>query len=122
MTSKIINMAERMKDEADAKLTAMFESSPVADDGFSARVMSEVRRRMWVRRLSLPIALAIGLAISAKPIAQLAGIVPGLLNSVFGRTINLEAFALADTRQMAIMLFGGTLAMVLVIASRVLEE
>ena len=122
MTSKIINMAERMKDEADAKLTAMFESSPVADDGFSTRVMSEVRRRMWVRRLSLPIALAIGLAISAKPLAQLVGIVPGLLSSVFGRTINLEAFAFADTRQMAIMLFGGTLAMVLVIASRVLEE
>ncbi len=122
MTSKIINMAERMRDEADAKLAALFESAPVADDNFSVRVMSTVRRRIWVRRLSLPIALAIGLAISAKPMVQLVGIVPGLLNSIFGRTIDLEAFAFTDTRQMAIMLFGGTLVMVLVLASRVLEE
>ena len=122
MTSKIINMAERMKDEADAKLESLFGTGDVPDDGFSARVMSGVRRRIWVRRLTLPIAIAIGLAISAKPLIQLVGILPGLLNSVFGRTINVEVVSFGDAQQLTIMLLGATLVMALMMASRVLEE
>ena len=56
MTSKIINMAEHIKDDADRMLESMFASDPVPDDGFSVRVVRKVRRRIWVRRLTLPIA------------------------------------------------------------------
>lgn len=75
MTSKIINMAERIKDADDRLLESMFASAPVADDGFSSRVVAKVRRRVWLRRLALPVAAAIGGLISFKP---LAGLVTGL--------------------------------------------
>ena len=75
-------MAEHIKDEQDRMLEAMFASESVADDGFSARVVSKVRRRIWVRRLTLPIAVMIGLAISFKPIMGLVSMVAGLLKLV----------------------------------------
>ena len=69
-------MAERLKDSEDLQLEALFSSEPVQDDGFSARIMFRVQRRMWVRRLSLPVAIAIGAVIAAKPLLQLAELVP----------------------------------------------
>ncbi len=82
MTSKIINMAERLKDSEDLKLEALFRSEPVLDDGFSVRIVSRVRRRMWIRRLSLPTAIAIGAIIAAKPLMQLANLVPKLVSII----------------------------------------
>lgn len=75
-------MAERLKDDQDLKLEALFRSEPVQDDGFSARIMSRVRRRMWVRRLSLPTAFVVGALIAAKPVAQLAMLVPKIVGIV----------------------------------------
>ncbi len=71
MKSKIINMAERIKDAEDKLLETLFASSPVADDGFSARVVRKLRRRQWLRRLILPTAAAIGGTIAFKPLAGL---------------------------------------------------
>ena len=71
MTSKIINMAEKLKDAEDRLLESMFASEPIADDGFSQRVVRRIRQRIWVRRLALPVAAAIGLAIAVKPASQL---------------------------------------------------
>ncbi len=68
MTSKIINMAERIKDEEDRLLESMFESAPIADDGFSVAVVRRVRRRLWLRRLAVPLATLIGGAIAIKPL------------------------------------------------------
>ena len=51
----------------DLALEALFASQPIADDGFSRRVIARVRRRQWVRRLALPIAVLMGGAIAAKP-------------------------------------------------------
>ncbi len=82
MTSKIINMAERIKDAEDRLLESMFESQPIADDGFSVRVVRKVRRRLWLRRLALPVAALIGGAISIKPLADLVTAVAGLTTSV----------------------------------------
>ncbi len=79
MTSKIINMAEHMKDAQDRMLESMFESAPIADNGFSARVMRRVRRKMMFRRLSLPIAVLIGGAIAFKPFAAILGFAYQLL-------------------------------------------
>ena len=70
MTSKIINMAEKLKDAEDRMLESMFAAEPVADDGFSSRVITKIRRRIWVRRLALPIAMVVGGAIAIKPASQ----------------------------------------------------
>ena len=72
MTSKIINMAEKLKDAEDRLLESMFRSEPVADDGFSDRIVTRIRRRLWLRRLALPVAMAVGGAVAAKPVSQLA--------------------------------------------------
>ena len=82
MTSKIINMAERIKDAEDRLLESMFESQPIADDGFSVRVVRKVRRRLWLRRLALPVAALIGGAISIKPLAGLVTTVANLSTNV----------------------------------------
>lgn len=71
MKSKIINMAEKIKDAEDRLLESLFESPPLADDGFSAAVVRKVNRQLWFRRLTLPVATAIGAAIAFKPLAAL---------------------------------------------------
>ncbi|MDX1482033.1 MAG: hypothetical protein R3315_10170 [Woeseiaceae bacterium] len=60
-------MADRLKDAEDRALEALFAAPPIADDGFSKRVVARVRRRMWLRRLALPVAFAVGAAIAAEP-------------------------------------------------------
>ena len=92
MTSKIIIMAERIKDAEDRLLESLFESPPVADDGFSAKVVSRINRRLWLRRLTLPVAMAIGGTIAFKPLAALVDMLtrlsplipPEIINEVAG--------------------------------------
>jgi hypothetical protein len=64
-------MAEKLKDAEDRLLESLFASDPIADDGFSQRVVGRIRRRIWVRRLALPLAMLIGAAIAIKPASQL---------------------------------------------------
>ena len=64
-------MVERRKDAEDRILEAMFRTEPIADDGFSRRVIRRIRRRLWIRRLALPSAVLIGGAIAIKPAWQL---------------------------------------------------
>ena len=71
MTSKIINMAERLKDNEDRLLESMFASAPIADDGFSRMIEKKVRRRLWLRRMVLPVATLLGAIVSFKPLAGL---------------------------------------------------
>ncbi len=71
-------MAERIKDAEDRLLESMFESVPVADDGFSAKVVRKVSRRLWLRRLTLPVAAAIGVIFAIKPLAGLVKVLAGL--------------------------------------------
>jgi len=78
LISKIINMADRMKDAEDRLLESMFAAAPIADDGFSARVVGKVRRRLWLRRLALPVAALIGGAIAIKPLAALVTLIASL--------------------------------------------
>jgi hypothetical protein len=59
-------MAEKLKDAEDRLLEAMLRSEPIADEGFSGRVVSRIRRRLWVQRLALPSAMLIGGAIAVK--------------------------------------------------------
>ena len=82
MTSKIINMAEKLKDAEDRLLESMFASEPIADDDFSSRVVTRIRRRIWLRRLALPVAMLIGGAIAIKPASQLVVAAAKLLTVV----------------------------------------
>lgn len=83
MESKVIDMVERMKDKDDLALEALFSSEPIADEGFTRGVVRRVRRRIWIRRLALPTAVVLGLAIAAKPavtllaaLADIAAVLP----------------------------------------------
>jgi hypothetical protein len=80
LESKIINMAEKIKDPTDQLLETMFRSEPVADDGFSDRVLTRVNRAAWVRRLALPIAMVAGAAVAVKPAGQLVEISSRILS------------------------------------------
>jgi len=71
LTSKIINMAERIKDEQDRLLESMFESAPIADDGFSGQIVRRIRRRLWVRRVTLPLAALLGGLVAFQPMVAL---------------------------------------------------
>ncbi len=64
-------MAERIKDAEDRLLESMFESAPIADDGFSVKVVKRVRRRLWLQRLALPVAAVLGGAVAIRPLADL---------------------------------------------------
>ena len=122
MQSKIINMAERLKDEADTTLESWFSGEPVRDDGFSLRVVARVRRQMWVRRLSLPIAFLVGIAVSAKPILQLANALPNFLDSVPLGGINIEQLPISSFPQSSTIFFGVMLLATVLMVSRMLEE
>jgi hypothetical protein len=112
-------MAERIKDEEDRLLEAMFASSPIADDGFSALVVQRIRRKMLLRRLSLPIAALIGGVIAFKPLLALAGFARQLFlqvpdEFVAGATNSLPALQFVVT--------GGLLLLVAMMALNMIED
>ena len=78
MTSKVINMVDRMKDAEDLALEALFASEPVEDNGFTEKVMKRVNRRLWLRRLLLPSAVVVGIAIAARPALDVLTVLSGL--------------------------------------------
>ena len=115
-------MAERLKDDADLKLEALFRFEPVRDDGFSARVLVRVRRQMWVRRLSLPIAIAIGAVFAVKPLAQLAGFIPKIMGIVPQGLANIIDLPLDGMLQGTIIIPGIMLLAAMLMIGRMLEE
>ena len=123
MKSVIINMADRIKDAQDRKLEALFATDPVRDDGFSVRIQRRIQRKLWVRRLALPVAVLIGGAIAAKPMAGLlaalikvASVIPGDLGESLG------SVSASDLPQFSTFILGGMLALVFVMATRMLED
>ena len=84
MTSKIINMAERIKDEQDRLLESMFESAAVADNGFSKQIVRRIRRKLWIRRITLPAAVLLGGLLAYQPLVALIKGVYRLLLSMPG--------------------------------------
>jgi hypothetical protein len=65
-------MAEKLKDAEDRLLESMFKAEPIDDDGFSRRIVTRIRHRIWLRRLALPVAMLVGGAIAIKPASELA--------------------------------------------------
>jgi hypothetical protein len=119
LTSKIINMAERIKDEKDRLLETMFASEPIADDGFSALVVRRVRRKVMLRRLSLPLAALIGGAIAFKPLLALAGFAPQLLQQLPDELVTGAADSLPALQ---LVITGGLLLFVAIMALNMIED
>jgi len=116
-------MADRLKDEADTRLESLFRSEPVRDDGFSVRVVARVRRQMWVRRLSLPLAFVIGVALSAKPLLQLANALPKLLGSVPAAAgLSLDKLPINVLPQTSSIIMGVMLLAAVLMIGRMLED
>lgn len=69
-------MPEPLPEDEDQRLRILLApaAAPVADDGFSARVMARVARRARRRLLVLGAALLGGAAVAAGPLWQLAGL------------------------------------------------
>jgi hypothetical protein len=116
---KIIIMAERLKDENDAKLEALFRSEPIGDDGFSDRVVSRVSRGILIRRWTLPAAVLIGGLIAAKPAGQLLLAMGEILTVIPEdiRTVQLDSLP-----QVTTFIFGGTVAGMIALFVKGLEE
>jgi hypothetical protein len=106
-------MAERIKDREDRKLEALFKSSPIADDGFSDRVMARVRRQIWVQRLALPVAFVIGAAFAARPLIQLVHAVSGLIEFIpQAMASNFKLLPLAQLPDLLPIVLGAVLLLV----------
>ena len=112
-------MAERLKDAEDRLLESMFRLEAIADDGFSKRVESRIRRRLWIRRLALPVAMILGGAIAAKPFAQLVIAVSKLLTVMPQELIALPTDWLP---QIQLVVLGAMLLVAASLGLRMLED
>ena len=117
MTSKIINMVEKLKDAEDRFLESIFQSESIADDGFSQRVVTRIRRRIWLRRLALPVAVLVGGLIAVKPAWQLVSAASKLLSTVPEGVFETPASWIP---QMQTVVFGASLLQLVVIGGMLL--
>ena len=120
MTSKIINMVEHIKDEQDRMLESMFASQPIADDGFSARIVHRVRRRMLLRRVTLPVATVIGLLVSFKPLTSLVTMLAGLIQLLPYEAIGSTSEQVVS--QLPMIVLGAMLLGACMVGLRILED
>ncbi len=112
-------MAEKLKDAEDRLLESMLQSVPIADDGFSRRVVTQIRRRLWVRRLALPVAMFVGGAIAIKPATQIMLATTKLMSIVPQGTFDVPA---AWIPQVQTVVLGAMLLGAGMLGIRLLEE
>ncbi len=97
----------------------MISVKSIADDGFSKRVVVKIRRRQWLRRLTLPIAAAIGAAIAFKPAVAIFSIATQLMVAVPSEVM---ASATDWIPSLQMVVIGGMLLAVAMLGLRMLEE
>jgi hypothetical protein len=112
-------MAERIKDNDDRLLETMFASERIADDGFSKAVVRRIRRKLLVRKLSLPIAALVGGIIAFKPMSALLDIVSQLSLQL---PQQLAASAMASLPAVQFIVTGGLVTLVAVMTLSMLED
>ena len=110
-------MVEKLQDAEDRLLEAMFRSESIPDDGFSGRVVTRIRRDIWVRRLALPVAMLIGGAIAVKPASQLLVAGSKLLTVVPQGVLDAPASWIP---QMETVVFGASLTQTVVLGAMLL--
>jgi len=119
LTSKIINMAERLKDDEDRLLESLFASAPIADDGFSAMIEKRVRRQLWLRRMVLPVAALVGAIISFKPLAGLVTMLAGLTTLIPQDVLKVPSEVVP---QLPMLFMGAMLLAMCMLGLRALQE
>ncbi len=112
-------MAEIIKDAEDRLLESLFDSEPVADDGFSVRVVSKVNRQLWLRRLTLPIAAVVGGAIAFKPLTGLVAALSNLSSLIPEAAVNSAASSIP---QLQTVVLGAILLAVGLAGMRMIED
>jgi hypothetical protein len=112
-------MVEYFKDEDDRLLESLLASEPLADDGFSYRIVRRIRRRLWGRRLALATAVVIGGAIAVQPAVELSQVVVRVLQNIPGGVPGIELDAVPS---MAMLAGGGVLFLLTVVGARLLED
>ena len=112
-------MAERIRDTEDRLLESMFESAPIADDGFSAKIVRRVNRQLWIRRFTLPAAAVIGGVIAFKPLTGLLAVIANL--SAFIPTGAVDV-ATTSIPQLQIVVLGAILLGAAMLGVRMLED
>ena len=111
-------MADKLKDNEDRKLESLFRSEPVPDNGFSARVMTRLNRRLWIRRLALPTAFVVGGVIALKPLSQLVVAFSQFLTVIPG---NFAGISLDVIPQATTFMLGGFLLAAMMMVTKMLE-
>ena len=112
-------MVNRLKDSEDRLLESLFGSEPVLDNGFSTRVLTRLNRRLWVRRLALPIALLIGTAIAVKPLSQLVMTFSKLLTLI---PVDVGGMSMDFVPQTTTVILGGLVLVAMMTVTKLLEE
>ncbi len=112
-------MADKTSDAVDRLLVSVLEAEPIADDGFSNRIVSQIRRRIWVNRLALPVAILIGAAFALKPALLLVEALLPLLNVV---PLELASVPMQFLPQIELIVMGGMAFAAGLVLLRMLEE
>jgi len=112
-------MADKTSDAVDRLLASAFAAEPVADDGFSNRIVSKLRRRIWINRLALPVAILVGAAFALKPAVQIVNALLPLLNSV---PIEMARAPMEFLPQIQLLVLGGMAFAAGVTLVKMLEE
>ncbi len=112
-------MADKITDVEDRLLESLFRTEAIEDGGFSARIVSRIRRRIWLRRLAVPLAAVIGAAIAIRPAAELARIVVQLFDLVPAEIVSVPFSFLP---QFQLVVLGGMLLAVAMTLLRFIEE
>ena len=109
-------MVEKLKDAEDRLLESMFAAEPIADGGFSQRIVAQIRRRIWVRRLALPVAMLVGGIVAFKPAMQLVTVSSTLLSVVPREFLEIPASVLPQVESVT---FGMPLMPMIVLSAMV---
>jgi len=112
-------MAEKNKDAEDRLLESLLDSPALADDGFSAGIVNRINRRLWIRRLTLPVAAVIGGAIAFKPLADLVTTLTNLSSLI---PQDLVSGAAGSIPQFHTIVLGAILLVAGLVSMRLLED
>lgn len=119
MTSKIVNMAEKIKDAEDRVLESLFAAEPIVDNGFSDRIVRRINRQLWLRRVTLPVAALIGGLIAYKPFMSLIGMLGSFVSAT---NVDFLGPAQAALPQIQMIVMGGVLLVVGLVSMRLIED
>lgn len=112
-------MADKTSDAEDRHLESVFRSEEIPDDGFSKRILFSIRRRIWINRLALPVAVVIGAVFAVKPAIQLVTALMPLLNIA---TVEVIEVPMQFMPQMQTIVLGGMVFAAGIALFKVFEE